>query len=57
MEDSQRTPDGGHDLHAFLMEQVSRNARIASRAHKAADKAKRDGSYAIKRGRVTHKSH
>ena len=57
MEDSQLSPDGQFDEHAFRMQQIRRNSRIASRAHKAADKAKRDGNYAIKRGRVTHKAH
>ena len=41
MTDSQLTPDGQPDAHAYIMQQIARNERAAARAHKAEDEAKR----------------
>ena len=57
MQDSQLTPDGQQDVHSYIMRQIARNERAASRARKAADRANRDSDYAVKRGRAVRKSH
>ena len=42
MEDSQLSPDGHFDEHAYLLRQIARNDRAAARAHKADDKRERE---------------